>query len=87
MLAHSHPHNSTYNPMKAEPNKPSPHTQNTIGKQPELRKQSFPRPQVWCKIFRSHTHTKRKNKITTTKNTSTTKVEAKNLRSGASGTG
>jgi len=50
--------------MQAEPNNPTPHTQNTIGKQPKLRKQSFPRPQVWCKIFRSHTHTKRKNKIT-----------------------
>jgi hypothetical protein len=40
--------------------KPSLHTQNTTGNQPKLRKQAFPKPQVWCAILGLHTHTENK---------------------------
>ena len=46
--------------MLAMWNKPTSHNQNTIGKLPKLRKQTFPNPQVWCATIGSHTHTKKK---------------------------
>jgi hypothetical protein len=49
-------------------NKPSPHTQNTTGKQPKIRKQTFPKPQVWCASLGRHTHTKRKKRNNRLKN-------------------
>jgi hypothetical protein len=37
------------------------HTQNTTGKHSKLRKQTFPKPQVWCAIFRApHPHKEKK---------------------------
>jgi hypothetical protein len=49
--------------MLAVWSKPTLHTQNTVAKQPELRKQAFPKPQVWCGILGLHTHTENKTKI------------------------
>jgi len=46
--------------MNNESNNPSSHTKNKTGKQPKQKKQTPPKPQVWCKILRRHTHTKKK---------------------------
>jgi len=39
-----------------------PHTQTTREKQPNPKKQPFPKPQVQCGILQPHTHTQRKLK-------------------------
>jgi hypothetical protein len=39
----------------------SAHTQTANQNQPKQKKQTLPKPQVWCAILKRHTHTK-KNK-------------------------
>jgi hypothetical protein len=44
---------------------PSPHTQTPIQKQPKSKKQTNPKPQVWCVISRQEHPHKDKNKLIT----------------------